>query len=302
MFFSTIKEVYGPTEPLTTPLLPADGSTLSKKKSSINARWREHVSTLLNRPSTEDTTVLEQIPQKPVIISVDLPPTIGEVLKEIRHTSLGKSTGMHGISAETFKSASQVALEALHSLLTSIWEEEDVPKEFRNATSVSIIKNRVSETDCGNYRGIYFLSVAGKILPRVILNDLITNNSGKPARRSVRIPFKPQPHRHELCTPGAGEMHRAEYGPRCRLHRPDESLRHCQQRSPLGDSVQAQCPTKFMKLIRQFQDDMTGKVFSDGEASEPFSISNVVKQGCVLAPVLFNLFFTCVINHATSNL
>ena len=33
-------------------------------------------------------------------------------------------------------------------------------------------------------------------------------------------------------------------------------------------------------------------------ASAPFDISNGVKQGCVLASVLFKLFFTCVLNYA----
>ena len=55
MFFSASKEeVYGPTRPRTTPFLSADSSTMLKEKSSINARWREHFSTLLNRPSTVD--------------------------------------------------------------------------------------------------------------------------------------------------------------------------------------------------------------------------------------------------------
>ena len=62
------------------------------------------------------------------------------------------------------------------------------------------------------------------------------------------------------------------------------------------------CQTKCVNLIRQFHDDMTGQVLSNGEASEPYSISNGVKQGCVLTPVLFNLFFTCVLNHAIKDL
>ena len=74
MFFCTIQEVYGPTKPRITPPLSADGSTLLKEKSSIGARWREHFSTLLNKPSTVDPTVLNQIPQKPVITSLGLPP------------------------------------------------------------------------------------------------------------------------------------------------------------------------------------------------------------------------------------
>ena len=43
---------------------------------------------------------------------------------------------------------------------------------------------------------------------------------------------------------------------------------------------------------------MTGHVPSNGEQSDSFSFSNGVTQGCVLAPVLFNLFFTCVLRQA----
>ncbi|KAL8566698.1 hypothetical protein ACOMHN_050347 [Nucella lapillus] len=43
-------------------------------------------------------------------------------------------------------------------------------------------------------------------------------------------------------------------------------------------------------------------VLSGGEASEPFEITNGAKQGCVLAPVLFNLFFTCVLSHAVRDI
>ena len=38
MFFSAIKEVYGPTKSRTTQLLSADGSALLMEKSSINTR------------------------------------------------------------------------------------------------------------------------------------------------------------------------------------------------------------------------------------------------------------------------
>lgn len=39
-----------------------------------------------------------------------------------------------------------------------------------------------------------------------------------------------------------------------------------------------------------------------GELSDPFSISNGIKQGCVLAPTLFGLFFAAVLQDATSDL
>ena len=42
---------------------------------------------------------------------------------------------------------------------------------------------------------------------------------------------------------------------------------------------------------------MIGLILSSAGSSTSFDISNGGKQGCVLAPILFNLFFTCIINN-----
>ena len=44
------------------------------------------------------------------------------------------------------------------------------------------------------------------------------------------------------------------------------------------------CPTKFIAMTRQFHDGMLARVQNDGEFSDPFHVTNGVKQGCVLAP------------------
>ena len=66
--------------------------------------------------------------------------------------------------------------------------------------------------------------------------------------------------------------------------------------------VKLGCPTKFTTLIRLLHDDMTLEVLSAGESSERFDISNGVKQGCELAPMLFHFYFTQVILHANRDL
>ena len=43
----------------------------------------------------------------------------------------------------------------------------------RDAVIVSLYKNNGEKSDCSNYRGITLLSIAGKILARVLLNRLI---------------------------------------------------------------------------------------------------------------------------------
>ena len=62
------------------------------------------------------------------------------------------------------------------------------------------------------------------------------------------------------------------------------------------------CPPKFISIIRLFHDGMTGHVLPSGNVPEAFAISNGLKQGCVLAPVLFNVFFTCMLTHAVRDL
>ena len=201
---------------------------------------------------------------------------------------------MDGIPAEIFKSAGPVAIKALHSLLTSVWEEEDVPKEFRNATFVSLFKNRGSKTGCGNYRGSSLLSIGGKILARVILNRLITNTSEENLPEA-QCGFRPNRSTTDMISVRQVQK-------KCMKQNMDFDavFIHLTKAFFMVNTEalwvilsELGCPTKFVNLIYQFQDDMAGQVLSDGEASKPFSISNGVKQGCVLAPVLFNLFFTC---------
>ena len=43
---------------------------------------------------------------------------------------------------------------------------------------------------------------------------------------------------------------------------------------------------------------MNGTVQFDGSSSDPLSIKNGVKQGCVLAPTLFRVFFSLLLCYA----
>ena len=48
-----------------------------------------------------------------------------------------------------------------------------LPKDLRDVVIVSLYKNKGEKSECSNYRGITLLSIAGKILARVLLNRLI---------------------------------------------------------------------------------------------------------------------------------
>ena len=83
----------------------------------------------------------------------------------------GKAAGPDEIPAEAIKADMQAAVDMLHSLFSKIWEEEQVPTEWREGILIKLPK-KGDLRDCNNYRGIMLLSVPGKVLNRVILERM----------------------------------------------------------------------------------------------------------------------------------
>ncbi|XP_072050245.1 uncharacterized protein [Amphiura filiformis] len=62
------------------------------------------------------------------------------------------------------------------------------------------------------------------------------------------------------------------------------------------------CPPKFLNMIIQLHENQLGQVRLNNDLTEPFPITNGVKQGCVLAPTLFSIFFSMMLHQATVDL
>ena len=58
------------------------------------------------------------------------------------------------------------------------------------------------------------------------------------------------------------------------------------------------CPASFTAMVRQSHDGMRARVQNDGEFSEPFPVTNGVKQGCVLTRTLFSMMFSAMLTDA----
>ena len=52
-------------------------------------------------------------------------------------------------------------------------------------------------------------------------------------------------------------------------------------------------------MIESFHTNMKGTVQFNGSSCRPFDIRSDVKQGCVLAPTLFGMFFALLLRHAS---
>ena len=173
--YSALKTIYGPQSSGSCPILNADGSKLLTDKEQIRERWAEHSDTVLNRSSTISESAINKLPQVKVNESLDTLPTTAEVEKAIKALSCGKAPGSDAIPAEVFKEGGPELTKKLTELFVSIWHAESVPQDFKDASIVYLYKNKGNRNCCDNYRGISLLSIAGKILARVLLNRLLAH-------------------------------------------------------------------------------------------------------------------------------
>ena len=163
-----------------------------------------------------------------------------------------------------------------------------------------LIQEQRHRTDCGNHRGISLLSIAGKILACIMLNSLIPSVAEKTLPES-KCEFHRSHSTTNMIFTVTYPSHRFK---RNALNRTIMCFNtvfidltkafNMDNREALWVILRKPgCPAKFTTLIRLLHDDMTGEVLSDGKSSERFDILNGVKQGCVLAWFLFNLYFSC---------
>jgi len=210
---------------------------------------------------------------------MDEAPTVEEVIKATEQLKSGKAAGVDGIPQEIWKHGGETLHSKLHELFVCCWEQGKLPQDLRDAVIITLYKNKGEKSYCSNYRGITLLSIAGKILARVLLNRLV------PAVADHHLPESQCGFRANRGTTNMVFV----------LRQLQEKWR--EQNKGLYvtfvDPTKAfeGCPPKFLSMVMQLHEDQRDQVRNSNDLSEPFPILNGVKQGCVLAPTLFPAIF-----------
>ena len=299
-FYKSIKEVYGPTTSGPTPLLSADGTSLINDKGKILKRWTDHFDKVLNRPSTVNDEAIDRLPQVPTNETLDAVPTLEEIQKATHQLSNGKAPGQDSIPAEVYKAGGVTLTEKLLKLFQIIWQLERVPQDLKDALIIHLYKGKGDRQVCDNHRGISLLSIAGKILARILLNRLTAHLERgllpesqcgfRKERGTIDMVFAAR-QLQEKCQ----EQNVDLYSTYVDLTKAFDTV----SRNGLWRIMAKYgCSRKFIAITRQLHDGMTARVQDNGELSEPFAVSNGVKQGCVLAPTLFSMMFAAMLLEA----
>ena len=234
--------------------------------------------------------------------TLDAVPTLVEVQKAISQISSGKAPGADFIPAEIYKEGGPALANKLLTIIQLSWEQEHLPQDFKDASIIHLYKHKGNCQSCDNHRGISLLSIAGKILARVLLNRLNLH---------LEQGFLPESQCGFRKNRGTTDMVFAarQLQEKCQEQNTDLYSTYVDLTKAF-DTVSREglwkimakygCPNKFINIIKQFHDGMLARVQDSGETSQAFPVTNGVKQGCVLAPTLFSIMFSAMLSDAFS--
>ena len=231
-------------------------------------------------------------------LQIDEFPAVSETVKAIQLLSSGKALGSDAIPAEIYKAGSTPAAKKMTELFHIMWRKEAIPQEFKDASFIHLFKQKGNPQLRDNHRGISLLSISGKVLQEFYLTDWmnILNSQGfyqcgfRKDRGTTDIIFTAR-QLQEKCQEQNTDLYMT-FVDLTKAFNTVSRERLWKIMAKFG------CPTKSIAMVRQCHDGMLARAQNDGEFSDPFPVTNGVKQGCVQAPALFSMMFPAMLTDA----
>ena len=299
--YEGIRQATGPAIKKSAPLKSKSGEIITDSNKQMD-RWVEHYLELYSTENTVSEGAINSVPVLPVLNDLDAMPTLSELEDAINALSSGKAPGNDEIPPDIIKAGKPALLPHLHELLCLCWKEGQVPQDMRDAKIVTLFKNKGDRSDCNNYRGISLLSIVGKVFAKVslarlqVLAERVYPESQcgfRSGRSTIDMIFSVR-QLQEKCR----EQRQPLYLAFVDLTKAFDLV----SRSGLFKLLQRiGCPPTLLSIIMSFHTNMKSTVSFDGNTSKPFNIKSGVKQGCVLAPTLFGIFFSILLSYAFQN-
>jgi len=264
----------------------------------VKKRWKEYFDKLYNDPNETDDGFLESIVE---MGNTEEIPTLGEdeVEAAIHRLKQRKAPGLDNITAEEIQAGMEgTGIKIMHRLCQTVWEKEELPAEWKRSIVIPIHKKK-DKLDCANYRGISLLCHSSKIFSSIILQRikkrteeiLSEAQAGFRANRSTIdqiFALRQMAEKYE-------EFGKELYVCYIDFRKAFDSV----WRKGLWKVMRHYgYPEKIVRILENAYKDTFSAVRVDGELSEWFATIVGVLQGCVLSPLLFNIFLELVMAMA----
>ena len=277
-----------------TAILKNDGQ-LTKGPEEVLERWYQHFRKVLNLQSIYDDEVIATMPTLEPILHLDDPPSMEELEAALSRLKPRKAGGLSGILPELILCGGPVLRDKLLTLMRAVWREGEVFQDWRDAVIVPVPKKGNLQS-CDNWRGISLLDVVEKVLGRIIQNRLQV--VAETLLADSQCGFRKGRGCVDMIFVARQLMEKArEHGDSLFIMFVD--LKKAYDSVPRNAlwTVLTKCgvPSTMLSIIRSFHDGMQAGVRVGGTVTDSFEVRNGLRQGCTMAPVLFNVYFNAMV-------
>ena len=294
--------------------LKTDGCSSVEQLEQIEPKaFSDHFTKLFGKQS-DSQTILPVGTACPTNWKLSGVPSMEEVQNVIDGLNPRKAAGGDSLPAEAFKLGGEALTRRMTEILVELWPSEEtwrtdidagpihgrttratdgeylkcsatVSQSWQDAELVSIFKNKGSALDPGNYRGIFLLEVAGKILAGVLNRRLQKLSEEKLS--DFQCGFRPRR--------GAAQQILA-------IRRAQQALREVKKDacilfidfakafdSPPREAIYSclrhlGCPPDVLAMVEAIHEKPSATVRNSDES---FEMARGIRQGCLLGPTLF---------------
>ena len=292
--YKTLKSITTTTMPRAAVIDDKDGNLLTDSKKVLE-RWTEYCSGLYNYQIDLDTSVLDNN-QAPRTANESPPVLKTEVEAAVRSLKTGKSPGVDNIPSELLKHGGDGTLKALTALCQKIWNQKQWPVEWTQSLVIPLPK-KGNLRQCQNYRTISLISHPSKVMLKVILNrlrpqaeELLSEEQAgfRAGRSTVEQIFNCR-----LIIEKHLQHQRDMFHNFIDFKKAFDRVWHKGLWSVLrGFNIDE----GLVLLIQALYEHSSSAVIMNNQLGDYFRTTIGVRQGCLLSPVLFNIFLERIIH------
>nr|ADF18552.1 endonuclease-reverse transcriptase [Bombyx mori] len=225
-----------------------------------------------------------------------------EVLRALKAAKTGKLPGPDNIPIEILKLLEEDQLDVLTQFFNNIYETGNLPSDWLKSTFIKIPKKQNAKK-CGEYRMISLMSHVLKVFLNIIQNRIRPKcdeqlgdsqfgfRSGVSTREALFA--------LNVLVQKCRDMQTDVFLCFIDYEKAFDRVKHHQLFSLLCDIG---LDGKDVRIIRNLYEKQVATIRVENEETDQVEICRAVRQGCVLSPLLFNIYSEAVMSKALENL